>query len=1334
MKILPTLLTSIPAILRLRFWAGLGAVLWLGGAQAAVVTVTNTNDSGVGSLRGAVAAAGAGDTIEFAVAGTITLGTGEIAIDKNLTITGPGAGVLMVSGGNTSRIFNIGSVTPAINVAISGLTVANGRVASSTGANGPQPPQQGGGIFSVCTGTLRIVGCAVSGNTVISGDSGFSAVGAGMGGGIYAGAGVLQLTGSTFSNNTSQGGRGFDVRAGSGRGGAVCTAGSAAVHVVHCTFTANAATGGAAQADFGGDARGGGLYHGGSGGAQLTNCTVAGNSATGGTGSTGGSSSGQGGGLARAGSGTVTVVNTIVAANTASTANPDVSGAFPSAGANLIGALGTATGFANGVNGDQVGSVAAPINPQLGGLANNGGPTRTMALLGSSPAINAGASAAAIAAGLAVDQRGYVRFVGGAVDIGALESGAAVVPAALVVTTAADKLNFDNTGLALREALFLAKGAGTPETVTFSTTTAGGAVNFADGTVRTIALASELAIDSSVTITGPGAGVLTVSGENAARIFKIGGVAPAVDVAVSGLRLANGRAQGADAAGGFNQGAGSGQGGAIYNASSGTVSLTDCAITSSTAQGGSGQPSFGGGGGGGLGGAIYHAGGGALQLLRTTLTGNGAAGGPNDASGNPGNGNVGFGGGICNAGTGSVQATDSTFANNHVSGGEVGFSGGDVRGAGAGIGNVAGGAVSVSGCTFLGNTATGGYGYSRNAGSGLGAGIYNEAGPLSVDGSSFLNNHAAGGDTNLRNGGSAQGGGIYLNGAGSVTVSRSTFATNSATGGFASFSNTSGSGQGGAIANGGVGLVSAVNVTFAGNTAAGGNSRAITSSNYGLGQGGGIANVGTGSIALTNVTLSANAGLGGRNTDNNQLIGAARSGGLANLSTGSVTLGNAIVAANTATTADPDASGAFISAGHNLIGNAGAATGFTGAGDQVGTGAVPINPQLGPLQNNGGPTLTLALATNSPAINAGSASGAPATDQRGKLRPQFGVVDIGAYEQTPFDTGQTIVNVGGAFWYLGPDAVGGDLRVYREVPGLIAEWVDGGLGVRIGQALDGTVLVENSSGGVYARTDSTTGRGTAWQLLTSVTAGDGATWFLGPDGIGPDFYIYRWAANEAPTYSFGYGTQLTLTNNGSILAQNNAGNLYLRVGSNAGLGSVWQLQNRNSVAGTDTIRRYPTQSVKVLLSTLLANDSDPDGDTPLAITAVNAPASGQATVTLSGGRAFYQPAAGFTGADTFTYQLSDGHGGTATGTVQVDIIGGAGLAQNITKIALLPGGSAGISFAAIPGRTYRVESTDSLASLVWQNRGLVTADARGRIDFTDPPPLPPSRFYRTVAQ
>ncbi|MBI4463628.1 MAG: hypothetical protein HY647_02890, partial [Acidobacteria bacterium] len=87
------------------------------------ITVSNTNDSGAGSLRDAIAGAASGDIILFNVNGTITLTSGEIEISKNLTITGPGAESLAISGNKVSRVF---SITGGYTVVISGLFIENG--------------------------------------------------------------------------------------------------------------------------------------------------------------------------------------------------------------------------------------------------------------------------------------------------------------------------------------------------------------------------------------------------------------------------------------------------------------------------------------------------------------------------------------------------------------------------------------------------------------------------------------------------------------------------------------------------------------------------------------------------------------------------------------------------------------------------------------------------------------------------------------------------------------------------------------------------------------------------------------------------------------------------------------------------------------------------------------------------------------------------------------------------------------------------------------------------------------------------------------------------------
>jgi hypothetical protein len=130
-------------------------------------------------------------------------------------------------------------------------------------------------------------------------------------------------------------------------------------------------------------------------------------------------------------------------------------------------------------------------------------------------------------------------------------------------------------------------------------------------------------------------------------------------------------------------------------------------------------------------------------------------------------------------------------------------------------------------------------------------------------------------------------------------------------------------------------------------------------------------------------------------------------GGLYNYST--LTLSNTIVAGNTAFhIPDSDCyyySGSLTSGGYNLVGIGDGCSGLTNGqnGDQVGSSAGPLNALLGPLQNNGGPTPTMALLPGSPAIDVVPASHCPLrTDQRGLPRPDEatdnGVCDSGAVE------------------------------------------------------------------------------------------------------------------------------------------------------------------------------------------------------------------------------------------------------------------------------------------------------------------------------------------------
>jgi len=177
-------------------------------ARAATITVTNTNDSGAGSLRQAIADANPGDTIDFAVAtpATITLTSGELVVGKSLTINGPAGGHLSISGNAASRVFYVccGSVT------ISNLTITNGNnggilhegysgfdplTINNCTISGNTAPQIGGGITNV-DATLIINNSTISGNSATWNGGGIYTDGA-----ISTESATATITNSTFSDN-----------------------------------------------------------------------------------------------------------------------------------------------------------------------------------------------------------------------------------------------------------------------------------------------------------------------------------------------------------------------------------------------------------------------------------------------------------------------------------------------------------------------------------------------------------------------------------------------------------------------------------------------------------------------------------------------------------------------------------------------------------------------------------------------------------------------------------------------------------------------------------------------------------------------------------------------------------------------------------------------------------------------------------------------------------------------------------------------------------------------------------------------------------------------------
>ena len=175
------------------------------------------------------------------------------------------------------------------------------------------------------------------------------------------------------------------------------------------------------------------------------------------------------------------------------------------------------------------------------------------------------------------------------------------------------------------------------------------------------------------------------------------------------------------------------------------------------------------------------------------------------------------------------------------------------------------------------------------------------------------------------------------------------------------------------------------------------------------------------------------------------------------------------------------------------------------------------------------------------------------------------------------------------------------------------------------------------------------------------------------------------------------------------------------------------VQDHPPVAVQDVIQRLANSEVKVKVSTLLANDSDPDGD-PLTFLGVSANSVAGGTVSWSGNWVYYLPPAGYTNSDAFTYTISDGYcGSIATGNVLVQVMTPTGPSHNFT-IDIQPDGSVKLAFAGIPGWTYRIQYADTLPPVNWTDLSTNTADALGVYQYIDLPPTDaPSRFYRSVS-
>ena len=453
-------------------------------ALSATWTVTSKGDdpNDTTTLRGALAAATDGDTIDLTgVTGTIPLTYGtvpverELAVNASVTITGPGAGKLAIDGNNFSRVFHVFGVTATI----SGLTIQNGNEngdtdLTSTGAgirnsgtltlsdctvSGNSVTGNGGGIYNVGGKSLTITNCTISGNSAqnngggifndasggvsvsnstITGNTagtGISGAGPGRGAGIYnKSLGTLIVSSSTISNNLAKGDPDKSNGAG-GFGGGINNGGTATV--TDTTLSDNEAQDGGATAG-----NGGGIF--GDGTLTLATSTVSGNTEAGisiqsgivnVTNSTFYGNKGAFGYAVSDSGGTVTITSSTLANNNLGVLGIEGSitlknTILANSGANCgLGVDASITSQDHNISRDascasflvQPNDFSPGTDPGLdSSLKDNGGPTKTVALVPGSVAVDAITASGDCTVG--TDQRGVTRPQGAYCDIGAYEA------------------------------------------------------------------------------------------------------------------------------------------------------------------------------------------------------------------------------------------------------------------------------------------------------------------------------------------------------------------------------------------------------------------------------------------------------------------------------------------------------------------------------------------------------------------------------------------------------------------------------------------------------------------------------------------------------------------------------------------------------------------------------------------------------------------------------------------------------------------------------------------------------------------------------------------------
>lgn len=172
--------------------------------------------------------------------------------------------------------------------------------------------------------------------------------------------------------------------------------------------------------------------------------------------------------------------------------------------------------------------------------------------------------------------------------------------------------------------------------------------------------------------------------------------------------------------------------------------------------------------------------------------------------------------------------------------------------------------------------------------------------------------------------------------------------------------------------------------------------------------------------------------------------------------------------------------------------------------------------------------------------------------------------------------------------------------------------------------------------------------------------------------------------------------------------------------------------NTDPVAGNDVMQTLENEVAVVHELKLLVNDTDVDGD-DLAVGSVDAGSVAGGTVSYLGGQVTYVPPAGFSGVDSFGYTVSDGRGGSATGTVTVTVRERDAQGDLMASITPVAGGFR-IRFAGIPGVAYAIQWADG-ATGPWSLLATsITATGLGIVEFDDTTaPTPNARFYRVIS-